>query len=246
MTTTINADTVVGGAVVTADASGQLGLQAAGNTGITLNSSRAIGVGASPSFGTSGQVLTSAGSAAAPTWTTLGATGSMVFLESVTAASSASVELTALTSTYAMYMIVGTAIKTATNNESLRLRVAIGATVQTTGYRGNIAYMQSGSSGSIGNEGADTAYLLINRGQTSSSATDMCSFVLYIGAPSDATFYKAIAFQTFGTTNSPVSNYQFGGGAYMGGTGAISKLNFAATAGNLASGTFRLYGIKNS
>ena len=70
MTTTINADTVVGGAVVTADASGLLGLQAAGNTGITLNSSRAIGVGASPSFGTAGQVLTSAGSSAAPTWST--------------------------------------------------------------------------------------------------------------------------------------------------------------------------------
>lgn len=71
MTTTINADTVVGGAIVTADASGVLGLQAAGNTGITLNSSRAIGVGASPSFGTSGQVLTSGGSSAAPTWTTV-------------------------------------------------------------------------------------------------------------------------------------------------------------------------------
>lgn len=38
MTTTINADTVVGGAVVTADASGQLGLQAAGTTVLTLAS----------------------------------------------------------------------------------------------------------------------------------------------------------------------------------------------------------------
>jgi len=38
MTTTINADTVVGGAVVTADASGILGLQSAGTTAITLQS----------------------------------------------------------------------------------------------------------------------------------------------------------------------------------------------------------------
>jgi hypothetical protein len=71
MTTTINADNITGGAAITGDASGILGLQASGNTGITLNSSRAIGVGASPSFGTDGQVLTSAGSAAAPTWATL-------------------------------------------------------------------------------------------------------------------------------------------------------------------------------
>jgi hypothetical protein len=68
MTTTINADNTLGGAIVTGDSSGILGLQAGGNTGLTLNSSRAVGVGASPSFGTSGQVLTSAGSAAAPTW----------------------------------------------------------------------------------------------------------------------------------------------------------------------------------
>jgi hypothetical protein len=70
MATTINADTVTGGAVVTGDASGVLALQAAGNTGLTLNSSRALGVGASPSFGTSNQVLLSNGSSAAPTWGT--------------------------------------------------------------------------------------------------------------------------------------------------------------------------------
>ena len=39
MTTTINADTVVGGAIVTADASGVLALQAAGVTKLTVASS---------------------------------------------------------------------------------------------------------------------------------------------------------------------------------------------------------------
>ena len=71
MATILNADTVVGGAVVTGDGSGVLALQAAGNTGLTLNSSRAVGVGASPSYGTSGQVLVSSGSSAAPAWSTL-------------------------------------------------------------------------------------------------------------------------------------------------------------------------------
>ena len=37
MTTTINADTVIGGAVVTGDASGVLVLQGAGNTGISIS-----------------------------------------------------------------------------------------------------------------------------------------------------------------------------------------------------------------
>lgn len=38
MTTTINADTATGGAIITGDASGALGLQGAGNTGITISS----------------------------------------------------------------------------------------------------------------------------------------------------------------------------------------------------------------
>ena len=41
MTTTINADTVTGGAIVTGDASGALGLQAAGTTLLTLSGSTA-------------------------------------------------------------------------------------------------------------------------------------------------------------------------------------------------------------
>lgn len=82
MATTINADTVVGGAIVTGDASGVLALQAAGNTGLTLNSSRAVGVGASPSYGTAGQVLTSQGSGSAPTWAAPAATGSTLYLYS--------------------------------------------------------------------------------------------------------------------------------------------------------------------
>lgn len=82
MATILNADTVVGGAVVTGDASGVLALQAAGNTGLTLNSSRAIGVGASPSYGTSGQVLVSSGSGSAPAWTTLNTSPSITAVAS--------------------------------------------------------------------------------------------------------------------------------------------------------------------
>jgi hypothetical protein len=75
MASTINAsNSGFGGIVSTGDSSGQLALQAAGTTAVTINTSGAVGVGSTPSFGTSGQVLTSAGSSAAPTWTTIGTT----------------------------------------------------------------------------------------------------------------------------------------------------------------------------
>lgn len=74
MPSTINADNGVvsgsSGVKTTADTSGVLALQSNGTTGLTLNTSLALGVGSGNSTGTSGQVLTSAGSAAAPTWGT--------------------------------------------------------------------------------------------------------------------------------------------------------------------------------
>ena len=60
----------------TSSASGTAGGAATMNQVLQINTSGAIGVGSSPSYGTTGQVLTSAGSAAAPTWiTALGGSG---------------------------------------------------------------------------------------------------------------------------------------------------------------------------
>lgn len=66
----ISAGTTTGTALVsTGDTTGQLDLKINGTTqAVRINTSGAIGVGTGPSFGTSGQVLTSAGSSAAPTW----------------------------------------------------------------------------------------------------------------------------------------------------------------------------------
>lgn len=67
---TIAAGTTTTNALVsTGNTDGTLQFQVNGTTpSITLNTLGAVGVGSSPSYGTSGQVLTSAGSTAAPTW----------------------------------------------------------------------------------------------------------------------------------------------------------------------------------
>lgn len=74
MPSTINADNGVvsgsSGVKTTADTSGELALQSNGVTGLTLNTTLALGVGSGNSTGTTGQVLTSAGSGAAPIWST--------------------------------------------------------------------------------------------------------------------------------------------------------------------------------
>ena len=91
MATTINADTIIGGYIVTADTSGQLELQSAGVTKLTVNSAgvaltsallAASGGTGLTSPGTSGNVLTSNGTTwvsqsvpASPTLTGTGASG---------------------------------------------------------------------------------------------------------------------------------------------------------------------------
>ena len=110
MTTTINADNTLGGAIVSGDSSGILGLQAGGSTQVTISSTGVVlaialpiasggtnstatptsgGVGygtgtahAYTAVGTTGQVLTSNGSGA-PTWASAPSpTGSTLYLYS--------------------------------------------------------------------------------------------------------------------------------------------------------------------
>ena len=86
---TVSAGTTTGTALVySGDTTGVLQLQVNGSTpSVTLATTGAVGVGSTPEYGTSGQLLTSNGSAAAPTWTTVtgGAQGFVTQYQGVSA-----------------------------------------------------------------------------------------------------------------------------------------------------------------
>ena len=125
MASTLNADDGVvsgsSGLKSSADATGILALQTNGTTGLTVNASLAIGVGSTPSFGTSGQVLTSAGSSASPTWGAISRsalpTGSIVQVVSATY----STAVTSSTSTYIDTGLTVTITPTSSTNKILVL-----------------------------------------------------------------------------------------------------------------------------
>lgn len=80
--------------VNTGDTSGDLQLQVNGTTpSVTLKANGSIGFGSSPAYGTTGQVLTSNGSSAAPTWQNAasGAQGFVTMATGVNAAPGASI-----------------------------------------------------------------------------------------------------------------------------------------------------------
>lgn len=118
MPSTINSDNGVvsgsSGVKTTADTSGELALQSNGVTGLTLNTSLAIGVGSGNSTGTTGQVLTSSGSGAPPTWAAIPASaGSITAIASGTLPDGSTVVInangtvSAVSGTYANTLTLG-------------------------------------------------------------------------------------------------------------------------------------------
>jgi hypothetical protein len=94
----------------TGNTDGTIQLQVNGTTpSVTLATTGAIGVGSTPGYGTSGQVLTSAGSAAAPTWATPASTvvtQNLTLITTATISSATSVfSYTGLSNTYKYYLL---------------------------------------------------------------------------------------------------------------------------------------------
>jgi len=274
MTTTINADTVVGGAVVTADASGQLGLQAAGVTKLTVSSSGVTLASALPvasggtgitttptagavpygngttlaytAAGTSGQVLTSAGSSA-PTWAT--AASGLTLLATATASASATVSLeTGIGATYADYFVTFLDVTSDTDSVYLQVKLKLSGTytnaLSSQGY-----YKQSASGGSVSGMG-ETGVCTLNRYQLAvyTSTGKNVGGELWFTRTANAK-YQMLRFQS--SSWSPDS---FGtdiiadsrGSGFWNNTNAVAGIQFFMSSGNIQSGIFRLYGIQNS
>ncbi len=233
MAVNINADTVVGGAVVTADASGVLALQAGGNTALTINSSRAIGVGASGSFGTSGQVLTSAGSAAAPTWSTP-ATGAMTLISTQTASGSSSISWTGL-ATYDTYVLIVKNATTSNNYISYQVGTGSTPTYVTANYAGVGAYITT-PSGTISSGTTSTTSPEIHRPNSNGPIAATCTFYNMLGSNKVSVNSQA------GFQGDPFNVVTFTSSYQSTTTGPYTAIKIQAQSGTF-SGTFSLYGV---
>lgn len=299
MPVNINADTVVGGAVVTADASGVLALQAAGSTQVTVAASGVTlaqplpvasgGTGSASGLnlataatgtlpvanggtgaasltannvllgngtsavqvvapGTSGNVLTSNGT----TWTSAaGPVAGLTLLQTITASSSATVDLeTGIGSTYDNYLIVFTGVAPATDNVILYARLKINGTYQSSAYSGVNFYGGTDDATIYKERSNNDVGFGIARYGVGNASGRTAQGQLWFGSPTSTSIYKSAnwavtAFNpvSYGTN---VSSYNTGGGLYNGGAQALTGVRFLFGSGNIASGVFRLYGIRNS
>ena len=215
---------------------------AAGSTGqLQYNNAGAF---AAVSEGTAGQVLTSAGAGVVPTFATPGG-GSMILLSTVTAtnAATATVETT-FDSTYDNYVIMATGLIGDLDNRTKYMLLKVGGTYRTSGYTSVSQVIQTNN----GNTTYNTATNRIEIFPTHYASTfplEDADCIIYIRRPSNTTKYKTVNFIGAGFASASYGVTIQGGGSYTASTQAITGVRFECDAGNI-SGTFRLYGIKNS
>jgi hypothetical protein len=193
--------------------------------------------------GTNGNVLTSNGT----TWqsTAPAGGGSWVFLASVTASNSATVVLeTGIDSTYDNYAIIFSNVRPASDSVQLRCRLRLDGSYQTSNYTSMSFYVFPTTSSSTNY--VTTQIDLIRFGMGNASArTGMGQ--IFFSMPSSTSIYKGLTFCAagLGSSSTDVSS-NTGTGWHIDSTSALTGLQFYMSAGNMATGTFRLYGIKNS
>jgi hypothetical protein len=201
---------------------------------------------ANTAAGTSGQLLQSNG-ASAPTWVSA-SSGALTLLSTVTASTSASVDIeTTFSSTYDAYLIVGTGI-TQTSTESLNARMKIGgAYISTTTYKYHNHAMKSSSATYEAIASASDSKIIVSNQYPSTGAQQSIDFVMRIYTPASTAFEKMIDWQGVTTDdNSPTRLMGFSGAGLNTGTGALTGIRFLFGSGNILAGKFRLYGIANS
>ena len=239
-TTGLTPSTATGGAV---EVGGTLNIAHGGTNGSASPTAGGVAYGNGTSYafssaGTSGQVLTSNGTST-PTWQNSQA-GSLNYIGSTTANNSAYVAFNSSSLTgYTNYLILGYNIVCSSDDKTLKVQFSSdnGSTFYGSNkyhYAGALADT-SGHSGPIGNTAA-----AIEMFYYGASSTYPGSIQFYMINPS-ANYFTGTYHTAYGqigpNAGSDVCGYA------VENTSAVNYVKFYLSAGNLTTGTFKLYGI---
>lgn len=174
-----------------------------------------------------------------------GGGGGLAMLEQHTAANSASLDFTtAISATYDEYMIEFVDVVPANNNVNPIMRMSTnGGSTYDAGanYNYNVSGLNRFGLGQTGVDSGGTSILLAK------SAVDNTTLLgvngsIRLFAPLSATRYKAVEGQLIAWVTGGLIENQLLGGSYRIAT-AVNAFQFLMTAGNIASGTIRVYGV---
>jgi len=181
-------------------------------------------------------------------------TGDMTLISEQTASSSASIEFTTgIDSTYPIYKFEIINMNPATTNAIFEFQgnasggSGFNETITSTSFRAY--HTESDSSTALeytinDDQAQGTDYQHLANGVGNGSDESLC-LELFLFNPSSTTFVKHFMARCifYEDANMPVDHYTAG---YFNTTSAIDEIAFRMHTGNIDSGTFKLYGIKDS
>jgi hypothetical protein len=194
--------------------------------------------------GANGNVLTSNGT----TWSSVTPAGStLVFLSSVTASNSATVDIeTGIGSDYDFYLITFTNV-TPNSGSPLRARMKIGGSYATSDYRAmGVGGYSNGGSAVSGLSENNNAYISLSLSNVSHTGGSTISGELWFSNPTSTTLHKIINYVSGGLDSTPNFFLLHGSGTNTSSLSALSGIRFYFNGADVSTGIFRLYGIKNS
>ena len=171
----------------------------------------------------------------------------LVFLNSQTASSSASVafDSTYITSTYEVYKIFATDIIAASDNVNFRVHYSDdnGSNYDKTFRMAVFGFADTGSSVLYNQETSGSGSTTLNAGRPGTDADEQTNMEFTLYKPSGGYGYAHYTL-AIGQSNDYMAIHQ--GALRVGESEAINNIKFDFHSGNIASGTFRLYGVVNS
>lgn len=164
-----------------------------------------------------------------------------VKISSSTASSSASITFSSLTSTYRAYLILLNGVIPATTSTALRLTFNADVTAVDYAYYGNV--ISSGATNTpYGSYGSNAYFQLTDATVSNVSSFGINGKVLFY-SPNSASPVGAGTFENE-YLSSTASTIKGTNGGFVITTGVgITSLTFAMSSGNIASGTFTLWGL---
>ena len=199
--------------------------------------------------GNDGQVLTSTGAGSPPAFEDAGG-GAWSYISSVTASNSATVAFTGLDATYDRYWITFASIVPQTDNTQIYVNLGTGGgpTYNTgSNYVWQLAaYMESASSWSFAIADGDTKLKVTGTFSLGTATGEHLHGDLYLVDPANTSNYTSVFARSWWPQQSSARLTYDQSLSMLEVQTAVTAMKFYMDSGNIASGTFRLYGLNKS
>lgn len=178
------------------------------------------------------------------TWAATSGAGSLVLIQTQSASSSSTLNFTTSTSTYSTYLLKFEAVRPATNNATLNMKMSAngGSSWTGSGYEAGATYTIANGGASINTSGSGSTsnWVLTYQTDSANSAVGACGFVYIFNCNNSS--MRSFVSGVYSTRNSTPSTYvgMIGG---MGGANGANAFQVLMSSGNIASGDFTLYGV---